>query len=112
MLHTSPCPVQENILPLCPIILLEVIYLPKHTDLLNTCIRYEQPQYPVEELKQFRFAYHTDYKHLQADEQQMLTKITRPSILPIYSCYCSTICSCFQNIFSAYIFFNKVQSQT
>ena len=91
-------------MPLCPVILLQIIYLPKQTCLLNTCISYKQSQYSGEELNQFHFAFHTDYKHFQVDEQQMLIKTTRPSILPIYSC--------FQNIFSAYTFFNKVQSET
>ena len=71
------------------------------------------PTYCGEKLNQFRFACPTDYKHFQADEQQKLTRTTiRPSIPPIYSCYCCAICCCFQNIFSAYSFLNKIQSQT
>ena len=84
----------------------------KQTDLLNTCICYEQPQYSGEEHNQFRFACRTNYKHFQPDEQQMLTTTTGTSIPPIYSCYCCAICTCFQNTFSAYTFFNKVQSKT
>ena len=73
---------------------------------------YKQPQYFGEELNQFRFACYTDYKHFQANEQQLLTTTSRFSILPIYRCSCCAICCCFQNIFSAYIFFNIVQSNT
>ena len=72
-MHIWTRAVQENILPLCPVILSQIIYLPKKTDLLNTYICYEQPQYSGEELNPLRFACHTDYKHLQADKQQMLT---------------------------------------
>ena len=67
----------------------------KQTDLLNTFICYEQLQYSGKELNQFHFACHTNYKHFQADEKQMLTTTTRPSIPPIYSCYCCAICICF-----------------
>ena len=84
-----------------------VNYLPKQTDLLNTCICFEYLQCLGKELKQFRFVCHTDYKYFQADEKQMLTKTTKLSILPIYSCYCCAICSWFQNSF-----FNKIQNQT
>ena len=100
----------KYILPLCPVILLEIIYLPTQTGLLSTYICYKQPQYFGEKIYQFHFVSRTDYKHFQADEQQMLITTTTPSIPPIYSCYCCAICSCFQNIFSAYTFFNKVQS--
>ena len=82
-IHISSRAVQENIWPLCLVIFLVVIYLPEETDLLNTCIRYEQPQYFGEELNQFRFAYHTDFKNFPANEQQMLTTTTRPGILLI-----------------------------
>ena len=70
---------QENIFAVMPNILLQIIYLPKQTSLLYSCICYEKPQYSGEEINQFRFACHTDYKLLLADEQKMLTKVTRPT---------------------------------
>ena len=42
---------------------------------MNSCMN---SRYSGEELNQFRFACHTDYKHFHADEQQMLTKTSKP----------------------------------
>ena len=78
-------------------------HLFSQTNTFTKYIYYKQPQYSGEEFNQFHFFCCTDYKHFWADEQHMLITTTGPSILPIYSC--------FQNIFSAYTVFDKVQSQ-